>query len=73
MEFGNVRWEDEMAGLDYLESKWREEPQSIAYIIVYGGRRGAKRRDTETRMGCIKDYKRSRVQIIKNCKIEPPR
>jgi hypothetical protein len=56
MEFGNVRWEDEMARLDYLESKLREEPESIAYVIVYGGRRGAKRGDTEARMKCIKDY-----------------
>jgi hypothetical protein len=56
MEFGNVRWEHEMARLDYLESKLREEPESIAYIIVYGGRCGAKRGDTEARMKCIKDY-----------------
>lgn len=56
MEFGKVRWEDEMARLDYLESNLREEPQSIAYILVYGGRRGAKRGDTEARMKCIKDY-----------------
>jgi len=42
--------------LDYLESKLREEPQSIAYILVYGGPRGAKRGDTEARMKCIKDY-----------------
>ena len=56
MEFGNVNWEDEMARLDYLESKLREEPESIAYIIVYGGRRGGKRGDTEARIACIKDY-----------------
>ena len=56
MEFGNVGWEDEMARLDYLDSKLREEPDSIAHIIVYGRRSGAKRGDTEARMMCIKDY-----------------
>jgi len=29
MEFGNVGWEDEMSRLDYLDSKLREEPESI--------------------------------------------
>lgn len=56
MEFGNVGWEDEMSRLDYLDSKLREEAESTAYIIVYGGRRGTKRGDTEARMKCIKDY-----------------
>jgi hypothetical protein len=56
MEFGDVRWEDEMARLDYLESKLREEPASIAYIIVYGAGSGAKRGATQARMTCIKDY-----------------
>jgi len=56
MEFGNVSWEDEMTRIDYLESKLREEPESIAYIIVYGGRRCAGRGEAEVRMACIKDY-----------------
>jgi hypothetical protein len=56
MEFGNVGWEDEMARLDYLNTKLGEEPQSIAYIIVYGGRRGDRRGETQARMACIRDY-----------------
>jgi hypothetical protein len=56
MEFGNVGWEDEMSRLDYLDNKLREEPESIAYIIVYGGRRGDRRGETQARMACIKDY-----------------
>ena len=56
MEFGNVGWEDEMSRLDYLDSKLREEPESIAYIIVYGGRRGDRRSETQARMACIRDY-----------------
>jgi hypothetical protein len=56
MEFGNVGWEDEMARLDYLNIKLGEEPQSTAYVIVYGGRRGDRRGETQARMACIKDY-----------------
>jgi hypothetical protein len=56
MEFGNVGWEDEMSRLDYLDSKLREEPESIAHIIVYGGRRGDRRGETQARMACIRDY-----------------
>lgn len=55
MEFGNVGWEDEMVRLDYLDNKLREEPESIAHIIVYGGRRGDRRGETQARMACMKD------------------
>lgn len=56
MEFGNVGWEDEMSRLDYLDSKLRGDPDSIAQIIVYGGRRGDRRGETQARMACIRDY-----------------
>lgn len=55
MSDGRMRWR----GLIILRSKLREEPQSIAYILVYGGRR-AKRGDTEARMKCMKDYMHKR-------------
>jgi len=56
MEFGNVSWEDEMSRLDYLDSKLREESESVAHIIVYGGRRGDRRGETQARIACIRDY-----------------
>lgn len=64
MEFGNVGWEDEMSRLDHLDSKLREEPDSIAHIIVYGGRRGDRRGETEARMACIRDYMLNRRGVI---------
>ncbi len=56
MEFASVGWEDEMARLDYLDSTLRDEPDSIAYIIVYGGRRGDRQGENQARVACIKDY-----------------
>ena len=56
MEFGNVSWEDEMSRLDYLDRQLRDEPESIAYIIVYGGRRGDRRGEAQARIACIRDY-----------------
>jgi hypothetical protein len=63
MEFGNIGWEDEMSRLDYLDSKLREEPESIAYIIVYGARRGDRRGETQARIACIRDYMLNRRGI----------
>lgn len=56
MEFGNVGWEDEMARLDYLNNTLGEQPDAIAHIIVYGGRRGDRRGEVKARMACIRDY-----------------
>jgi hypothetical protein len=55
-EFGNVDWESEMLFLDSLDNKLREEPESVAHVIVYGGRRGDRRGETQARIACIKDY-----------------
>ena len=63
MEFGNVGWDDEMARLDYLAGELREQPGSIAYIIVYGGRRGDRRGETQARMACIRDYLLNRRRV----------
>ncbi len=56
MEFGNVDWESEMFFLDDLSNKLRDEPTSVAHILVYGGRRGDRRGEAQARIACIKDY-----------------
>lgn len=63
IEFGNVDWESEMFFLDNLDNELRNEPDSIAYIIVYGGRRGDRRNETQARIACIRDYMLNRRSI----------
>src|SRR5688500_19979075 len=40
MEFSEYNCEDEMARLDHLANELRNNPETYAYITVYGGRRG---------------------------------
>jgi len=56
MKFGKVRWNDEMSRLDYLDNILFEQPKAIAYIVVYGGRRGDVRGEVNARMMCAENY-----------------
>lgn len=65
MEYDDTNWEDEISRLDYLGNLLRSEPNSLGYIIVYGGRRG--RRDyAKKRAACIEDYMRRRLGFNKD-------
>ena len=37
--YGNISWEDETAHLDNFAIALQNDPDSIGYIIIYGGRR----------------------------------
>lgn len=41
-EMGNVSCEDELARLDMLANEVRNNPDSLAYLIAYGGKKGKK-------------------------------
>lgn len=54
-EFGDVTCEDEMARLDNFTHGVLANPESRAYIIVYGGRRG-RRNQAKARAARMKFY-----------------
>jgi hypothetical protein len=54
-EFGDVTCEDELARLDNLTHRVLANPESQAYIIVYGGRRG-RRNEAKARAARMKFY-----------------
>ncbi|MDQ3802633.1 MAG: hypothetical protein M3416_02100, partial [Acidobacteriota bacterium] len=56
VEFGNVDWESEMFFLDTLDRALRDQQDSTAHVVVYGGRRGDRRGEVQARMACIEDY-----------------
>jgi hypothetical protein len=48
-------WEADISALDQLSIALQSEPDSIGYVIVYGGRKGS-RNDIAKRMSCMKTY-----------------
>ena len=48
-------WEADMGGLDLLSTTLQNEPDSTAYIFVYGARRGYHN-DVAKRIKCIREY-----------------
>lgn len=55
-EFGSTSCCDEMARLDNLINNLKDEPNVIAYVIIYGGRRGTARGELNVRRSRIKRY-----------------
>jgi hypothetical protein len=55
-EFGDLQCEDEMARLDNYAIEFDRRPQSVAYVIGYGGRRGAARNELSVRLSRIRRY-----------------
>jgi len=54
-EFGDITCEDELARLDNFSVYLQNAPDTLGYIIVYGGRRG-KRNEAKARAARMKYY-----------------
>ena len=55
-EMGAEDCESEMAFLDSFANSLNDEPNSLGYIVVYGGRRDTKRDEIQVRGARIKRY-----------------
>ncbi len=54
-EFGNINCETELAFLDDLSIRIQNDPNSMAYIIIYGGSKG-KRNEAKARLARMTHY-----------------
>ena len=54
-EFGNINCETELAYLDSLALQIQSDPNSMAYVIIYGGRNG-KRNEAKARLARMLHY-----------------
>lgn len=54
-EFGDVTCEDELARLDNFNNEFLNDANALAYLIVYGGRRG-RRNEARARAARMKFY-----------------
>lgn len=54
-EFSNFNCEGELAQLDSLALKLQNDPNSMAYVIIYGGRKG-KRNEAKARLARMTHY-----------------
>lgn len=55
VEFGNINCETELAYLDSLTIELQNDPQSAAYLIIYG-RSNGKRNEAKARLARMKHY-----------------
>lgn len=55
-EYGDANCEDEMARLDNYAISLQVDPNLRGYIVVYGGRRGTRRRQISARLYRIRRY-----------------
>lgn len=56
-EFGNINCEDELARLDSFANELQNDPASVGYVIIYGGRKG-KRNEAKARLARMSYYLR---------------
>ena len=54
-EFGNINCETALAYLDALATQIQNDPNSMAYVIIYGGRKG-KRNEAKARLARMMHY-----------------
>lgn len=55
VEYGDIRFRDEKAMLDYWASQFRVSPDSVVYIFAYSGRRACEG-EAEARAARAKNY-----------------